>query len=213
MYNAFLLAYTAQQLRLDSNTVLVGLMAAGGLGIFVVPITGVLSDRIGRRPVYMGAAAFAGLFAFPSFWLIDTGVAPLIWLATVLMWGVAACGMYGPLASFFSELFDPRSRYSGISFVYQVGAGRCHGVACMVRWFLVRRRLCGGHSPSGRSVPVLLTRDLPDHYLRQTRARARRLGVSGAQCEQPVCGDESPDAEKIHPRLALLARLLGALRP
>ena len=122
VYNAFLLAYTAQQLRLDSNTVLVGLMAAGGLGIFVVPITGVLSDRIGRRPVYMGAAAFAGLFAFPSFWLIDTGVAPLIWLATVLMWGVAACGMYGPLASFFSELFDPRSRYSGISFVYQVGA-------------------------------------------------------------------------------------------
>ena len=121
VYNAFLLTYTTQQLQLDTNTVLVGLLAAGVLGVFVVPGTGALSDRIGRRPVYMGAAAFAGLFAFPSFWLVDTGIAPLIWLVTVLMWGVAACAMYGPQASFFSELFDPRSRYSGISAVYQIG--------------------------------------------------------------------------------------------
>jgi MHS family shikimate/dehydroshikimate transporter-like MFS transporter len=122
VFNAFLLAYTTQRLELDTSTILVGLMAAGIVGMFVVPATGALSDHVGRRPVYMGAAAFAGLFAFPSFWLIDTGVTPLIWLASVLMWGIAACGMYGPLASFFSELFDPRSRYSGISVVYQVGA-------------------------------------------------------------------------------------------
>jgi MFS transporter, MHS family, shikimate and dehydroshikimate transport protein len=121
VYNAFLLTYTTQQLQLETNTMLIGLMAAGILGVFVVPAAGALSDRIGRRPVYMGAAAFAGVFAFPSFWLVDTGIAPLIWLVTVLMWGVAACGMYGPQAAFFSELFDPRSRYSGISAVYQIG--------------------------------------------------------------------------------------------
>lgn len=121
VYNAFLLTYTTQQLKLDTNTMLVGLMAAGILGIFIVPAAGALSDRIGRRPVYMGAAAFAGVFAFPSFWLIDTQIAPLIWLVTILMWGVAACGMYGPQAAFFSELFDSRSRYSGISAVYQIG--------------------------------------------------------------------------------------------
>jgi MFS transporter, MHS family, shikimate and dehydroshikimate transport protein len=122
VYNVFLLTYTTQRLELDSSTILVGLMAAGVVGMFVVPATGALSDRIGRRPVYMSAAVFAGLFAFPSFLLIDTGIAPLVWLASVLMWGVAACGMYGPLASYFSELFDPRCRYSAISAVYQVGA-------------------------------------------------------------------------------------------
>jgi metabolite-proton symporter len=121
VYNQFVLTYTTVQLGIDRSPILAGLLAAGIIGLIVVPATGALSDRVGRRPVYLGAAACAALFAFPSFWLIDTEEIALIWLVIVLMWGIVACGMYGPQAAFFSELYDTRTRYSGISAVYQIG--------------------------------------------------------------------------------------------
>ena len=58
--------------------------------------------KAGRRPLYLFGSVFSLLFAFPSFWLIDTGIAPLIWLAIVLGVNVGHDAMYGPQAAFFS---------------------------------------------------------------------------------------------------------------
>lgn len=121
VYNAFILTYTTTVLGLPSSHALNGLLVASVIGFFIIPAAGVLSDRIGRRPVFAIGAGVALVSAFPIFMLIDTGVAGLIWVAIVLGWSLGACTMFGAEAAFFAELFPARVRYSGMSLVYQLG--------------------------------------------------------------------------------------------
>ena len=101
------------------------------LQLVSIPAFAALSDRLGRRPVYLAGALFLGLFAFPFFWLVDSGVPVLIWLALVLaLTGVAA--MYGPQAAFFSELFGTNVRYSGASLGSQLAAPFAGGLAPLI---------------------------------------------------------------------------------
>jgi MFS family permease len=86
------------------------------------PGCGALSDRLGRRPVYLFGACVTGLFAYPLFWLLDTGSTPLVWLALVVALVFAHAPMYGPQAAFLSELFGTRVRYSGASLGSQLSS-------------------------------------------------------------------------------------------
>ena len=96
-----------------------GVLVATAVHLVAIPAFGAASDRVGRRPVYLAGAVGCGLMAFPFFWLIDTKETALIWLAIVL--GIVAhAAMYGPQASFFSELFGTRVRYSAASLGYQL---------------------------------------------------------------------------------------------
>lgn len=121
VYNAFLLTYTTTVLALPKSYALNGLLIASVIGFFVIPITGRLSDRFGRRPVFGAGAAIALITAFPIFALIDSKAMVLIWIAIVIGWALAACTMFGPEAAFFAELFPARVRYTGMSVVYQIG--------------------------------------------------------------------------------------------
>ncbi|HEY5222618.1 MAG TPA: MFS transporter [Microbacteriaceae bacterium] len=121
VYNAFLLTYTTVVLRLPASVALQGLLIASVIGFIVIPLSGRLSDRYGRRPVFGAGAAIALITAFPVFALVDSGVTIMIWLAIVLGWALGACTMFGPEAAFFAELFPARVRYSGMSIVYQLG--------------------------------------------------------------------------------------------
>ena len=113
------------------DTILVGVLLASALQLFSIPAFAALSDRLGRRPVYLAGALFLGLFAFPFFWLVDSGVPVLIWLALVLgLTAVAA--MYGPQAAFFSELFGTNVRYSGASLGSQLAAPFAGGLAPLI---------------------------------------------------------------------------------
>lgn len=112
IFNVFVLTYVAQ-LGLPENVALTGVLIAAGLGIVTVLAFGALSDKVGRRPVCMGGAAFVALFAFPYFWLLDTESSVLIWLAMVLIYSVGSMAMFGAQAAYFTELFDTRVRYSG----------------------------------------------------------------------------------------------------
>ena len=108
-----------------------GVILASALQLVSIPAFAALSDRVGRRPVYLAGALFLGLFAFPFFWLVDSGVPVLIWLALVLaLTGVAA--MYGPQAAFFSELFGTNVRYSGASLGSQLAAPFAGGLAPLI---------------------------------------------------------------------------------
>src|SRR5438093_5360225 len=119
IYTVFVLVYVTEQLGLPRSTILTGVLLATACELVSIPAFAALSDRVGRRPVYLGGAAFMALFAFPLFWLLDTKSPILIALALSLgQVGVAA--MYGPQAAFFSELFGARVRYTGASLGYQL---------------------------------------------------------------------------------------------
>ena len=96
----------ASRAGISRDTILVGVILASALQLVSIPAFAALSDRLGRRPVYLAGALFLGLFAFPFFWLVDSGVPVLIWLALVLgLTGVAA--MYGPQAMLPCQGHEP----------------------------------------------------------------------------------------------------------
>lgn len=117
----FMLSYATGQLGVERSVVLNATLAGSAVQIAAVLVFSALSDRVGRRPVMLAGAAFLALYAFPLFWLVNTGNAALILLAlTVGFLGSSA--IFGPMAAFVSESFGTRVRYSGASLGYQTGA-------------------------------------------------------------------------------------------
>jgi MHS family shikimate/dehydroshikimate transporter-like MFS transporter len=129
---AFVLTYVVEEVGLEQNVGLRGVIIAAAIGLATIPLFGALSDRVGRRPVYLFGAIFSLLFAFPFFWLLNTGVEPLIWLAIVLGVNLGHDSMYGPQAAYFSELFGTRVRYSGASLGYQLASVLAGGLSPLI---------------------------------------------------------------------------------
>lgn len=136
VFTVVILSYGTQQLGLDKGTLLNGVLVASAVQLIAIPHFGALSDRVGRRPVYLGGALFLLLFAFPFFWLVGMKTTPMIWLAIVIgLVGHAA--MYGPQAAFFSELFGTKVRYSGASLGYQLASPLAGGLAPFIATWLL----------------------------------------------------------------------------
>jgi MFS transporter, MHS family, shikimate and dehydroshikimate transport protein len=131
IFTVFIYVYASEARGFARETILIGLLVTSGMQLFCIPAFAALSDRIGRRPVYLAGALFLGLFAFPFFWLVDSGVAVLIWLA-LLLGLTAVAAMYGPQAAFFAELFGTSVRYSGASLGSQLAAPFAGGLAPLI---------------------------------------------------------------------------------
>ncbi len=114
IYTVFVLAF-ARSIKLEDTTVLIAISLAALLTMVTIPAFGHLSDRLGRRVVYLCGAVFTGLFVFPFFTLVETKQLGWVILAVVPALALGWAAMYAPQASFFSELFDTRVRYSGAS--------------------------------------------------------------------------------------------------
>ncbi len=128
---AFVLTYATQQAGFTKDQVLQAVLIGSSVQFFVIPFFGWLSDRIGRRPVYLGGTIFVGLFAFPFFWLVDLKSTDALWIA-VTVGLIIHSAMYGPQAAFFSELFGTRVRYSGASLGYQLASPLAGGLAPLI---------------------------------------------------------------------------------
>jgi MFS family permease len=122
LFPVFALNYMTQQLHLPKTMVLEGNMLAYTVQLLTIPFFSVLSDRVGRRPVYIGGALFSAAFAFPFFMLIGTQSQPLIYIALILGISVGVAAMFGPQAAYFAELFGARLRYSGFAFARELGS-------------------------------------------------------------------------------------------
>jgi MHS family shikimate/dehydroshikimate transporter-like MFS transporter len=120
IFEVFTLTYITQQLGLPEGLALLGVLIGAGIELFTIPAFGTLSDRIGRRPVFMGGLIFCVLYIFPFFWLLNTGQTIWVVFSLVVALAVGHSAMYAPESSFFAELFDTRTRYSGASIAYQV---------------------------------------------------------------------------------------------
>jgi MFS family permease len=113
-------------------------LAASVLSFFSIPFFGHLSDRIGRKRMYMIGAAVTGLFGFAYFGMLNTGSAAIIFLAIVLSL-VPHDMMYGPQAALIAESFTGRLRYSGSSLGYQLASVIAGGPAPLIATWLFGR--------------------------------------------------------------------------
>ncbi|MGW6918654.1 MFS transporter [Kitasatospora sp. NPDC054939] len=110
----FVLAYAVTQVHLPKQTALNAVLIASAVQFALIPVFGALSDRIGRKPVYLGGAVGVGIWAFVFFGLVDAkSFGSLLLAVTVGL--VFHSAMYAPQAAFFSEMFATRMRYSGAS--------------------------------------------------------------------------------------------------
>lgn len=128
---SFMLSYGTGTLGVPRETMLTGVLMASGVQIFACIGFAALSDVVGRKPVLFGGGIFMLLYAFPLFWMVNTGEPFIIWGALCL--GLFAFGaLYGPIAAFFAELFVSNVRYTAASLGYQVGQVFGGGIAPFV---------------------------------------------------------------------------------
>jgi metabolite-proton symporter len=113
------------------------LMVAFIVELFTILGFAALSDRIGRRPVYMFGALAGVALAFPFFWLVETKEWIYITLAFVLARAVVTAAMFGPQASYFAELFPPQRRFAGFAFARELGSLLAGGPAPFLATALV----------------------------------------------------------------------------
>jgi len=133
----FAVTYLTQQLGMQRSVVLDAVSLATLAELFVMPFSGWLSDRVGRRTIYLTGTAFGILLAFPIFWLFETRDTTIVTLAIVA--GIVLCQgiVFALHASFMPELFGTNVRYSGISLGFQLGAAIGGGLTPVIATAIV----------------------------------------------------------------------------
>lgn len=147
IFGVFIVGYIAGTLGLPRQTALAGVMIASAIMIIMLPIYGNLSDKIGRRRMFGVAGLLIGILSFPAFWLMQSKDPLLIWIAIAVPFAIVYPAVYGPQAALFSELFDTRVRYTGISFVYQFSGIYASGLTPIIATALL---------PMGNNQPWLI---------------------------------------------------------
>ena len=135
LYTAFVFTYGTKVLGASRELLLTAVLTGSMLSFFTIPFSGYLSDRIGRKRMYMIGAAGTGAFAFIYFALLNTAVPGWIFLAIVLSL-VPHNMMYGPQAALIAESFTGRLRYSGASLGYQLASVIAGGPAPLIAAWL-----------------------------------------------------------------------------
>ncbi len=131
IFTIVITTYVTAQLKLSSSFALGAVLIGAAVHIAAIPMWGALSDRIGRRPVYLIGAVGVGVWAFAFIALLNTKNFALAAVAVVV--GLVLHGaMYGPQAAFLSELFGTTVRYSGVSIGYQLASILAGGLAPII---------------------------------------------------------------------------------
>ena len=131
VFTAFVFAYAVGTLKLPRDLILAAVMTAACLSFVTIPLSGHISDRIGRRKMYLIGAAVVGLFGFLYFGMVDTAIPSAVFIAIVLSL-IPHDMMYGPQAALIAEAFTPRLRYSGASLGYQLASVFAGGPAPLI---------------------------------------------------------------------------------
>jgi MFS family permease len=135
IFTAFVFTYGTKILGVSRDLLLTAVLTASVLSFFTIPFCGYLSDRIGRKRMYMIGAATTGVFGFVYFALLNTVVPGWIFLAIVLSL-IPHDMMYGPQAALIAESFTGRLRYSGASLGYQLASIIAGGPAPLIAAWL-----------------------------------------------------------------------------
>ncbi len=131
IYLAFIFAYGTQVLHQPRDFLLTALITAGLISFVTIPVAGALSDRFGRKRIYIIGTVLTGIFGFIYFAMLNTMVPGWIFLGIVLSF-VPHDIMYGPQGALIAECFTPRLRYSGASIGYQLASVTAGGPAPLI---------------------------------------------------------------------------------
>jgi metabolite-proton symporter len=135
VFTAFVFSYGVGVLHVSRDFLLTAVLAASVLSFVSIPVFGHVSDRIGRKNMYMIGAAVTGVFGFIYFGMLGTGSLPIIFFAIILSL-VPHDMMYGPQAALIAESFTGRLRYSGASLGYQLASVIAGGPAPLIAAWL-----------------------------------------------------------------------------
>ncbi len=135
IFTAFIFSYGIETLHTSRNFLLTAVLSASVLSFFSIPFFGHVSDRIGRKTMYMIGAVVTGLFGFAYFAMLNTGSATIIFIAVVISL-VPHDMLYGPQAALIAESFTGRLRYSGSSLGYQLASIIAGGPAPLIATWL-----------------------------------------------------------------------------
>ena len=137
MFAVFLVSYATTNLGYSRPMALVAIAVGALIATFTIPLFGLLSDRIGRRPVFLAGSVGLIAFSAPYFWLLSQRSTLCILFASTIAIGLIWPLMTATLSSLLAEMFQPRVRYSGISFGYQIGGALVGGTAPLVGTLLL----------------------------------------------------------------------------
>jgi MFS family permease len=135
VFTAFIFAYAVGTLKMSRDLILAAVMAAAVVSFFSIPIFGHLSDKIGRKNMYLIGVVTMGIFGFIYFAMVDTAAPVLVFIAIVLSL-IPHDMQYGPQAALIAESFVPNLRYSGASLGYQLASIIAGGPAPLIATWL-----------------------------------------------------------------------------
>ncbi|MCK1712970.1 MULTISPECIES: MFS transporter [unclassified Bradyrhizobium] len=135
IFTAFIFSYGIGTLHVSRDFLLTAVLSASVLSFVSIPVFGHLSDRIGRKNMYLIGAVVTGVFGFIYFRMLDTGSHPIIFFAIILSL-IPHDMMYGPQAALIAESFTGRLRYSGASLGYQLASVIAGGPAPLIAAWL-----------------------------------------------------------------------------
>jgi MFS family permease len=166
IYLAFVFAYGTQVLHTSRDFLLSSLIVAGLVSFVTIPVAGALSDRFGRKRIYLIGSVATGIFGFIYFAMLNTMVPVLIFFGIILSF-VPHDLMYGPQGALIAESFTPRLRYSGSSIGYQLASVIAGGPAPLIATALLAATGSGyaiaGYIAFCAVVSIIATMMMPDH--------------------------------------------------
>jgi MHS family shikimate/dehydroshikimate transporter-like MFS transporter len=145
IYESFVIVYATQQLGIPKPRILGALMVSAAAQFVTVPLFGWISDKVGRRPVYLAGALLSALFVFPFFKLLQTRSTVLIYGALFIVSAVAKTLMTSAQSPWFAEMFPASVRYTGFALAREVTSPISGGIAPMIATALLA---AGGGSPN-----------------------------------------------------------------
>ncbi|WP_142829244.1 MFS transporter [Planococcus soli] len=137
IFGTFVVSYATTNLEFSRTATLAAVMIATVITTILIPIMGALSDRVGRKKMYITGSVAMALFAFPYFWMLQQGSVTLLIVATIIGLGIIWAPITAVLGTMFSEIFDAKVRYTGVTLGYQIGAALAGGTAPLVATFLL----------------------------------------------------------------------------
>jgi metabolite-proton symporter len=137
VFAVFSIVYLSKYVEVPRTTALWLVTSAAFVMIVAIPIFGRLSDHWGRPKTYAIGALLLAISTFPAFWMMSTGEPVVIGLALIIPLGIIYAMCYAPEAALFSDLFDARVRYTGISFVYQFSGIFASGITPIIATYLI----------------------------------------------------------------------------